>query len=146
MRPTAAPPAAPPLAPTPPTARELLTQARRHRTGQKWPAAAMAYQTLIKQHPASPEARSGRVSLGLILLHHLGNPAGALRLFSGYLARTRRGALAQEAAYGRIRALRRLGRRAEELAALRDFLRRYPTGLQAPLVRQRLRQLTGKAP
>jgi len=79
----------------------------------------------------------------MLRLDHLGDPAGALRNFDAYLRATRRGVLAQEAAYGRIRALRRLGRRTAELRELRGFLKRYPGALQAPLVRRRLKALLG---
>jgi hypothetical protein len=85
------------------------------------------------------------VALGQILLQHRGDPAGALALFEQYLARTRAGPLAREAAYGRIQALRRLGRREAERRACRRYLARHPRSLAASLVRRRLEALRGGA-
>ena len=137
-RPTAArnPPPAPRR-----SAHELLMDARQHRAARRWGPAVAAYRRLLSEHPRSAEARTSRVALGLILLQHRGDAVGALRLFEEYLARTRTGPLAQEAAYGRIRALHRLGRSAAERAACTRFLRRYPRALAAPLVRRRLEAL-----
>jgi hypothetical protein len=116
------------------------------RVARDWRGAAESYRLLLKRFPASSAARAAQVALGLLQLDHLGNAAGALRLLEAYLRATRRGVLAQEAAYGRIRALRRLGRRNAERRALASFLRYYPGALQAPLVKQRLGALTAPAP
>jgi hypothetical protein len=43
-----------------------------------------------------------------------------------------------EARLGRIQALRRLGRTGDELAAIRDFLARYPDSVHAPRLQNRL--------
>ncbi len=123
------------------SAHELLMDARQHRAARRWGPAVTAYRRLLSAHPRSAEARTSRVALGLILLQHRGDAAAALRLFKEYLARTRTGPLAQEAAYGRIHALQRLGRRTAERAACTGFLRRYPRALTAPLVRRRLEAL-----
>lgn len=136
--PTAAPPVTPPAAPT---ARELATRARKQRADHKWRAAAATFAELIRRYPASGRARTARVSLGLILLDRLGNAGGALAQFSAYLAVNQVGALAPEASYGRIRALRRLGRRAAEIRALQRFLRLYPRSIQVKNVRRRLGRL-----
>jgi len=122
-------------------ARSLLRQARKRRAARDWRGAARAYRALLRHHGGSAETGAARVALGMLLLDHLGNPAGALRLFQRYLAETRLGPLAQEAAYGRIRALHRLGRRAAELRALRQFLHLYPGALQEPFVRKRIMAL-----
>jgi len=122
-------------------ATELLRETRRLRAARKWRAAAAAYRRLLRDHPRSAAAAAARVALGALYLDKLGKPGAALKLFDGYLARRRSGPLAQEAAYGRIRALRRLGRRAEELRAARRFLREHRGALQAPRVRRRLRAL-----
>ena len=130
----------------PPAARDLIARARERRAARDWRGAAKAYRLLLRRHGRSAEARAARVALGLLLLHQLGDPRGALRLFNAYLASTRSGPLAQEAAYGRIRALRHLGRRNQERQALRDFLHFYPGALQEPFVKARLRRLTTPAP
>jgi len=124
-----------------PTARALLERAQTHRTARHWSGATQAYRELIRRHPATPEASAAWVSLGIILLGPGRNTAGALRAFDRYLALTRSGDLAQEASYGRARALRRLGRTVAERLALRDFVKRWPRALQAPQARKRLRQL-----
>jgi hypothetical protein len=81
------------------------------------------------------------LSLGLLLLDHLADPRGALRLFNTYLLRTSSGSLVQEASWARIRALRRLGRRGLERSALRAFLRGYPKAVQRRQAEARLRSL-----
>jgi hypothetical protein len=70
---------------------------------------------------------------------NLGRQERALRHFDTYLRRS--GALAPEALAGKIRALRALGRQTEELVAVRQYLARYPRGLEAPLLEKRLREL-----
>ena len=127
----------------PPSARELLVRARKLRAAKDYRAAAATYRELIQKYPTSAEARASLVSLGLILLGPLNNPRTALRLFDRYLRLTRRGVLAQEAFYGRARALRALGRKAEEIRTIKEFLRRYPSALQADQARGRLKRLTG---
>ena len=80
-------------------------------------------------NPRSAEARASLVSLGELQLSQLAEPAAALRSFDAYLAAG--GALAQEARYGRIRALRRLGRADAAREATAAFLRDYPGSAQA---------------
>ncbi|MBW2278445.1 MAG: tetratricopeptide repeat protein, partial [Deltaproteobacteria bacterium] len=99
-----------------------------------------AYQELLSQYPGSAQARNSLVSLGDIQLDHMGRPGRALKSFDSYLARTRKGTLAQEAAFGRARALRALGRTAEEIRALQTFLAAFPAAIQAPRSRQRLEE------
>lgn len=130
--------------PTVPTARALLERAQKHRAARRWSGATRAYRELIRRHPATPEGRAALVSLGIIGLGPGRDTAGALRAFDRYLALTRQGDLAQEATYGRARALRRLGRANAEIATLRDFLKRWPRALQAPQARKRLRKLAAK--
>ena len=130
-----------PIEPTPADAQTLLAEARQHRTARDWARAARAYRALLRRHGRSAEAPAARVALGLLLLDQLKDPRGALALFDAYLAGTLKGPLAQEAAYGRIRALQRLGRRVEEISALRSFLHYYPGALQEPLVQRRLASL-----
>jgi hypothetical protein len=123
------------------TAAELLTRAQEQRAARDVRGAAATYNKLIKSHPGSPEAHAALVSLGTIQLDRLGQPGRALGLFDRYLARSRRGTLAQEAAYGRARALQALGRRQAEIDGLRQFLTTYPGAVQAGLARQRLAEI-----
>lgn len=126
--------------------RALLSQAQIRRAARDWHGSARAYAELIHRHPGSAEAATALVSLGVLQLRHLGRPTEALRQFDRYLARSRRGPLAREAAYGRIQALRALGRRAAERNALQRFLTDYPRALRAPKVRRRLRELGRRTP
>jgi len=132
-------------APSTVTARDLLLRAQKRRAARDWRGAAASYRLLLAKFPTSSAARAARVALGMLSLDHLGDPAGALRIFDAYLRATRRGVLAQEAAYGYIRALRRLGRRKAEKRALRTFLKYYPAAIQAPLVKRRLEDLAAPA-
>lgn len=120
----------------------LLARARAARGRRAWADAAAAYERVIARYGSTPSAWTARVALGLLLLRHLGRPAPALRRFNEYLLARPRGGLAPEAAFGRARALRRLGRARLEREALRAFLRRYPAAAQASLARARLRALS----
>ncbi len=131
---------------TTPTAKDLAQRARQLRRARDWRGAAKTFAELIRRYPRSGRARTARVSLGLILLDRLGDARGGLAQFSAYLAATRVGALAQEASYGRIRALRHLGRRSAEIQALRAFLRLYPRAIHGTTVRRRLQKLGVQPP
>lgn len=139
-------PPAEPTSPPAPTAKELAQRARTQRGARNWRGAAATFAELIRRYPTSGWARTARVSLGMIQLDRLGNARGALAQFSAYLASTRVGALAQEASYGRIRALRRLGRRAAEIRLLQSFLKLYPRAIQTGIARRRLKKLGIKVP
>lgn len=128
-----------------PTAKALVTRARGLRAKHDFRGAAAVFRELIRRYPGHARSHMARVSLGLILLDELKDPRGALQQFSRYLARSQVGALAPEAAYGRIRALRRLGRGAAEIRRLKQFLQQYPRAVYANAVRSRLRKL-GVAP
>jgi len=120
-----------------PFARARLLRGR----GQFREAAAL-YESI---HDASPQSGSGRAALlGLaeLRLSDLHDAAGALRAFDAYLAGGS-SALSREAAYGRIRALRALGKSAQERAAIEAFLRAYPSGPEADSLRQRLSSVRG---
>ncbi len=133
LRPLAAPPEPAPrdVAP-PPSAAELLAQAHKLRRSGRYAESADAYQRLRTIWPHSPEATAALLSLADLKLT-LGEPASALRLFDGYLAS--RGPLSQEAHYGRIRALRNLGRTNEAQDATTEFVRAYPDSAQAQTLR-----------
>jgi hypothetical protein len=76
------------------------------------------------------------VSLGELQLSQLGDANAALRSFEAYLRGG--GTLRQEASYGRIRALRRLGKLAEARAAAAAFMSTYPHSAQAATLRKEL--------
>lgn len=105
------------------SAGELLREAQEARAAGQRKRAAERYRRLVTLHPKSVEARSALVSLGQLELDELQQPRAALRHFEKYLRHP--GPLAEEAAYGRIRALRSLGRREAELDAIDQFLRAH---------------------
>jgi TolA-binding protein len=124
----------------------MLAEAQALRASREWAAAAAAYERLIASYPASGEARTSLISLGELRLARLGMPAGALDSYSRYLAGSPKGALAEEALYGKARALRALDRRRDEIAALRAFLASYPNALAAAQAQARLGELEGGVP
>jgi TolA-binding protein len=131
-----------PSASEPSSAADLLRQALELRGRGRFPEAAQVYGKLVAAHPGSQEARAALVSLGDLQLSRLNSAAAALRSFDSYLAGGDR-ALQQEAEYGRIRALRALGRAAEEQSAIERLLARYPSGVHADSMRARLQSLKG---
>ncbi len=126
----------------PSSAADLLRQALELRGRGRFSEAAQVYGKLVAAHPGSQEARAALVSLGDLQLSRLHNAAAALGSFDSYLAGGDR-ALQQEAEYGRIRALRALGRAAEEQSAIERLLARYPSGIHADSMRSRLQSLKG---
>lgn len=119
---------------TAPSAAALLARARTLRSAGRYAEAGSAYRALMRVHPRSAEARAALVSLGELQLSQLGSPAAALRSFDAYVAGG--GSLTQEARYGRIRALRQLGRTAEAQRASEEFVRDYPGSAQAKFLRE----------
>ena len=102
----------------------LLAEARAQRRDGELRRAIRTYQRLIENHPRSPAAQTARLSVGQLQLD-AGSAKAALRSFRGYLRKP--GALREDAAYGEIRALRRLGRVEAAQAASDAFKARYPS-------------------
>lgn len=120
-----------------------LERARELRAQGRFGEAAQVYRAL---HAASPHSSAGRtalVSLGSLSLSTLGDPQAALTAFSRYLSGGP-GALTKEAAYGRLRALRALGRSAEADAAAEAYLSQYPHAPEGDALRRTLNR--GLAP
>jgi TolA-binding protein len=120
---------------------DILARAQALRKQRDWNGAAGAYKQLVAQYPGSGQARTARVSLGVIQLGHLGQPGQALRNFEAYLSAAPTGALAPEALYGRASAYRAQGRTDLEAAALGDLVARFPASLRVPAARARLQEL-----
>jgi len=97
-------------------------------------AACQAYQDLIREHSASGAALNSEVVLGQIKLDSLGLTEESLAHFQRYLERLPAGILAEEAALGRVRALNRLNRAREVVAAASELLMLYPLGSAYPEV------------
>jgi FecR protein len=112
----------------------LLQEARELRAEGRFGEAGSVYRRLLREHAGSGEARAALVSLGELQLSQLGDASGALKSFEAYLRAG--GALAQEASYGKIRALRALGRSTEAQAAVAAFLSAYPQSVQAGALRK----------
>jgi ferric-dicitrate binding protein FerR (iron transport regulator) len=137
---TAAPRAAEPVkAPV----RDLLGRARALRAQGAFRESADAYRAAYAADPHGAEGRTALVALGGLLLSELNDPAGALASFDAYLSE-RKGALMQEAEFGRIRALRALGRYDSEKAAIQTFLVAHPEGPDAQVLRRRLETMGSK--
>lgn len=111
----------------------LLARARALRAAGELERAAAAYERLIADHGRSAMARPALVALGEVQLER-GRAARALAAFDRYLRRA--GPLAEDASYGRIRALRALGRDGAAERASDEFLRRWPTSAYAGRLRR----------
>lgn len=121
------------------SASELLVAIRERRADGHLDGAVAAYRELFERHPSSAQAHAALVSWGDLQLTGLDDPDGALASFDRYLARG--GPLEEEAAFGRLRALRALGRTTAERSAIESFLERFGSGPLAPSLRERLRSL-----
>jgi hypothetical protein len=115
--------------------RDMLDHARSLRASGNFRGAVEVYRKIHAANPASPSGRAALVSLGELLLT-LHDARGALNAFDTYLAGG--GALAQEAGFGRARALRALNRPAEERRAIERFLAAHPEAPQSRVLRARL--------
>jgi hypothetical protein len=125
----------PPRTTRPTEPRDMLEYARSLRASGDFRRAAEVYRSIHAANPQSPSGRAALVSLGDLLLSR-GDAQGALTAFDSYL--TANGALAQEALFGRVRALRALNRPLEERRAIERFLAAYPSAPQSRLLRARL--------
>lgn len=111
----------------------LLELARSQRAAREFEAAARTYEELIRAYPSSAKARATHVSLAQLYQGPLEDPANALVHFDRYLERG--GPLAEEAHYGKIKALRALGRSAAAQAEIDAFLQTYPESVHGDALR-----------
>ena len=95
---------------------------------------AQVYRRLWSEFPGSEESKVSMISLGELELGKRNHPAAALEAFGAYLRLG--GPLDREARYGRIRALRAVGRDGEADAESATFLRDYPTSIQSATLRR----------
>ncbi|HVY25630.1 MAG TPA: FecR domain-containing protein [Polyangiaceae bacterium] len=124
-----------------PSPTALLDAARAEVAGGNRRAALALYQKVGGFYPGSPEAHTVLPTIGRLYLE-LGDAEHALRSFDSYLRHP--GALAPEALSGKIRALRALGQRQLEHQAIREYLARYPKGLEAPRLEKRALELESR--
>ncbi len=99
--------------------------------------ALASYAALREVFPASPEARVSLVVSARLELRS-GDSVNALKHFDRYLVTEPNGALTEEALEGKARALRGLGRLAEEQNAWRLLLQRFPKSVHGQTARERL--------
>jgi hypothetical protein len=142
---THAKPSAAVRAPVPETSpRDMLQQANDLRAQRQWLAATQTYEKTLRTFPGRAEAYSATVAAGVLRLDQLGDPKGALALFSSAVRARPRGPLAEEARWGAIQSHRALGDRAAEMAALQEFVTLHPQSLLAWRALARLRELRGE--
>jgi hypothetical protein len=121
--------------PRPRDVKDALAEARELRARGEFARAATVYRELHARDPNGGSGRAALVSLGGLLLSSLNDSSGALSAFNRYLAGGR-GPLTQQAEYGRIRALRALGRKNEARAAINAFVKRYPSAPETRSLKQ----------
>ncbi|MBX3200066.1 MAG: tetratricopeptide repeat protein [Labilithrix sp.] len=119
---------------------DLLREANRLRGQGRWAEAAATYRKVIDLAPDSAEAYPADVALGNLELQE-GRAQAALVRYEHALEAHPGGALAEEARWGKARALRAEGRTAEEKAALVEFRARHPESPLAAAAAQRLAEL-----
>jgi len=124
------------------TAADRLSAANELRRKAQWQAAEAAYREVAVRYPQAQEAQVAELAAAELRLEHLGDAAGALRLYKSV---PQSSALGVEALFGVSRAERALGDRAAETTALRALLDAYPTSLQADSARERLKQLAAQS-
>jgi transmembrane sensor len=126
---------APKREPKPDAAGELLATADLARREGRVDAAVMALETLLARHASDPRAASAAFSLGRVLLEARHEPEAAAAAFARVATLEPGGPLVEDALAREIEAWARAGAlpRAQSLA--RVYLRRYPDGARAALVR-----------
>lgn len=102
----------------------VLAEARKALGEQRVSDAVRLYEELLRRFPSSSEAKIGRISLAGLELDR-GRAKVALRLYTA--AAKGGGIAAEEAAWGRLRALHRLHRDEELRQAVEAFATKYPT-------------------
>jgi ferric-dicitrate binding protein FerR (iron transport regulator) len=122
-----------------PSQEQMLEQAQALRARGEFRRAVELYRQIHELGPGSATGRAALVAQGELQLSSLGDPKGALNAFNAYL--TRGGPLSQEASFGKARALRVLGRQAEERRTIEKFVATYPDAPQSRVLRRRLAEL-----
>jgi TolA-binding protein len=127
------PPAAPTIARRAEAASEIFERANRARREGRTGEAMALYERLGLLAPGSVQAEQADLALGELNLQK-GTADEALRHFRRYRGQ----AMSAEALWGETRALRQLGRLAEEREALGTLCRRFPSSPYAAHARKRL--------
>jgi len=121
-----------------PSPSHLLAMAQALRARGAYDACAKVYRRLWSEFPGSEESKVSMISLGELELGKRNHPVAALEAFSAYVRVG--GTLEREARYGRIRALRAVGRDGEADAESATFLRDYPTSIQSATLRRQVHE------
>lgn len=138
--PKLADPAAPAEKSTPPL-NALLERAQAQRAAREHTRARATYRLAIRSYPKEKAAKRALVALGDLELNRLDDSKAALRSYERYIAHGADPVLIQEARYGRIRALRRLGRDGKEREAIEDFSSKHPRSPYQKALKRRLQEL-----
>jgi ferric-dicitrate binding protein FerR (iron transport regulator) len=120
--------------------KQLTKQIRALRRAKQWQNAALTYRQLIARYPNTNQGRAAVVALGDIQLTMLNRPRDALASYELYLDSGIK-TLELEALYGKARALRMLGRTADEKRVLSRMTHQYAGTPQSRSAAARLRQL-----
>ncbi len=123
-----------------PSIRQYQTQIRTLRQQRDWRGVAKIYQQLIRDHRRTESAQAAMVALGTVRLEKLNDPHSGLRWFESYLATGHR-ALRPEAMWGKARALRAIGDRAEESKVLEKYIAAFPDTSASQRARARMSEL-----
>lgn len=124
-----------------PSLNDLLERAQASRAAGEHTAAAQTYRRAIRAYPKVPAARRALVTLAELELTQLGRPGAALKTFDRYLRQGKDPLLVQEAGYGRLRALRKLGRAEAEADAITAFLAAHPKSPYRKALEERRKKL-----
>jgi hypothetical protein len=112
------------------SAGQMLSEARQLANKGRLGDAVSAYGALRRAHPGSAEAHAANVSIGELQLRR-GKASAALSAFERYLGRGG-GALAEEARWGRVEALHRMGKKSARDRAIDRLLAAHPHSVYAP--------------
>ena len=123
---------------------DLLRRANGLRKEHKWQDAETTYERVMARSPHGDEGYAATVAAASIRLDHLGDAAGALRLYRAALSERPSGTLSEEARWGIAEGERVLGDRAGEIEALRAFITAHPDGVMRPSAEARLQALGAK--
>lgn len=124
-----------------PTPGSLLARAARLRREARWSKAATAYRRLIETYAHRSESQVAMVALGEIFLERMNDPASAARWYARYQKESPNGPLVQEAMFGEIQSLQKIGERVREQRLLKTFLGRFPNAVQAKAAKRRMETL-----
>jgi tetratricopeptide (TPR) repeat protein len=125
---------------------DLLQKANQLRAEGRFQAAAETYAHVYERYPRSLSAYAAQVAAASLELEHLGRPLRAQKLFESALHAHPTGALDLEARQGLALSLRDLGKRHEEVRALRALIAAHEASPAARRAEARLKELSGSAP